>query len=231
MVILEYGSLGNVRNFLKKNRNKFTDQILPNDTIDPKITSKQNRQTSNNNRRWVIPTTVVFAMNFKYLNFSNTNRSTEPTANSDRRSVTTTDLLFWSFQVTRAMQHLTSHKILNGNLSAENIMLCDDNVVKISNFGLTQSLYKTVNNIGTSKVSKNHKFSTWMSLWFMCFIQICRQMNDSNGWHWKRWKIKNTAFIRMCGHLELYFGNYFHLAVLRIPIGIETLIAKNCTID
>lgn len=231
MVILEYAPFGNVRNFLKKNRNKFTDQILPNDTIDPNITSAQNRQTSNNNRRWVIPETVEFAMNFKCLNFSKTNRSTGPTANSDKRSVTTTDLLFWSFQVTRAMQHLTSHKILNGNLSAENIMLCDDNVVKICNFGLTQSLYKTVNNIGTSKVSKNYKCYAWMSPWFVCFIEICRPMNDSNGWRWKHWQIKNTAFIRMCGHLELYFGNYFHLAVLRIPIGIKTLIAKNCTID
>lgn len=61
------------------------------------------------------------------------------------RSVTTTDLLCWSFQVARGMQYLASRKVLHGDLAARNILLCDDNVVKICDFGLARSMYKTDN--------------------------------------------------------------------------------------
>lgn len=59
------------------------------------------------------------------------------------RSVTTTDLLCWAFQVARGMQYLSSRKVLHGDLAARNILLCDDNVVKICDFGLARSMYKT----------------------------------------------------------------------------------------
>lgn len=59
------------------------------------------------------------------------------------RSVTTTDLLCWAFQVSRGMQYLSSRKVLHGDLAARNILLCDDNVVKICDFGLARSMYKT----------------------------------------------------------------------------------------
>ena len=61
------------------------------------------------------------------------------------RSVTTTDLLCWAFQVSRGMQYLASRKVLHGDLAARNILLCDDNVVKICDFGLARSMYKTDN--------------------------------------------------------------------------------------
>lgn len=59
------------------------------------------------------------------------------------RLVTTTDLLCWSFQVARGMQYLVSRKVLHGDLAARNILLCDDNVVKICDFGLARSIYKS----------------------------------------------------------------------------------------
>ncbi|XP_055298878.1 vascular endothelial growth factor receptor 1-like isoform X19 [Sitodiplosis mosellana] len=61
------------------------------------------------------------------------------------RSVTTTDLLCWAFQVARGMEYLASRKVLHGDLAARNILLCDDNVVKICDFGLARSMYKTDN--------------------------------------------------------------------------------------
>lgn len=61
------------------------------------------------------------------------------------RSVTTTDLLCWAFQVSRGMEYLASRKVLHGDLAARNILLCDDNVVKICDFGLARSMYKTDN--------------------------------------------------------------------------------------
>lgn len=61
------------------------------------------------------------------------------------RTVTTTDLLCWAFQISRGMQYLASRKVLHGDLAARNILLCDDNVVKICDFGLARSMYKTDN--------------------------------------------------------------------------------------
>ena len=61
---------------------------------------------------------------------------------SSSRSVTTEDLLIWSFQIARGMDYLASRKVLHGDLAARNILLCDENVVKICDFGLARSLYK-----------------------------------------------------------------------------------------
>lgn len=59
------------------------------------------------------------------------------------RSFSTTDLLQWALQIVHGMQHLESRNILHGDLAARNILLCDNNVVKICDFGLARSVYKT----------------------------------------------------------------------------------------
>ncbi|XP_055305941.1 basement membrane-specific heparan sulfate proteoglycan core protein-like isoform X2 [Sitodiplosis mosellana] len=61
------------------------------------------------------------------------------------RSVTTKDLLVWSFQIARGMDYLASRKVLHGDLAARNILLCEGNVVKICDFGLARSLCKNEN--------------------------------------------------------------------------------------
>lgn len=84
-------------------------------------------------------------------NYMTSNNSTQPAWRSNyrmdykgpARSVTTSDLLCWAFQVSRGMQYLSSRKVLHGDLAARNILLCDDNVVKICDFGLARSMYKT----------------------------------------------------------------------------------------
>lgn len=62
-----------------------------------------------------------------------------------KMKITTTDLLCWSFQIARGMDYLASRKVLHGDLAARNILLCDDNVVKICDFGLARSIYKGEN--------------------------------------------------------------------------------------
>lgn len=61
------------------------------------------------------------------------------------RPVTTSDLVCWAFQVARGMEYLASRKVLHGDLAARNILLCDDNIVKICDFGLARSLYNNEN--------------------------------------------------------------------------------------
>lgn len=92
------------------------------------------------------------------------------------RSVCTSDLVCWSFQVARGMDYLASRKVLHGDLAARNILLCDDNIVKICDFGLARSMYKNDNYkkkgeaplpfkwLALESIS-DHVFSTYSDVW------------------------------------------------------------------
>ncbi|XP_059619407.1 vascular endothelial growth factor receptor 1 isoform X2 [Phlebotomus argentipes] len=92
------------------------------------------------------------------------------------RTVTTSDLVCWGFQVARGMDYLASRNILHGDLAARNILLCDDNVVKICDFGLARSMYKSNNYKKQGKAPLPFKwlalesisdqvFSTYSDIW------------------------------------------------------------------
>ncbi|XP_066998855.2 platelet-derived growth factor receptor alpha [Anabrus simplex] len=61
------------------------------------------------------------------------------------RPITTQDLICWSFQIARGMEYLVSRKVMHGDLAARNILLAEDNIVKICDFGLAKSIYKSEN--------------------------------------------------------------------------------------
>lgn len=69
-------------------------------------------------------------------------RSNYKTDVTEAMPVTTVDLISWAFQVARGMDYLSSKKVLHGDLAARNILLCEDNVVKICDFGLARSMYR-----------------------------------------------------------------------------------------
>lgn len=62
-------------------------------------------------------------------------------------SITTSDLIKWSYQVACGMEYLSSQKVLHGDLAARNVLLCEMNVVKICDFGLARSLYKNTGQV------------------------------------------------------------------------------------
>ncbi|XP_055921707.1 vascular endothelial growth factor receptor 1-like isoform X2 [Eupeodes corollae] len=72
-------------------------------------------------------------------------RSNYKPDSTEAMSINTSDLVSWAFQVARGMDYLSSRKVLHGDLAARNILLCDDNVVKICDFGLARSMYKNDN--------------------------------------------------------------------------------------
>lgn len=91
-------------------------------------------------------------------------------------TVTTSSLVGWGFQVARAMEYLSSRNILHGDLAARNVLLCDDNVVKVCDFGLARTMYNSNNykKKGESPLPfkwlaleslTDHVFSTQSDIW------------------------------------------------------------------
>uniref|UniRef100_A0A6P4EV92 Vascular endothelial growth factor receptor 1 n=1 Tax=Drosophila rhopaloa TaxID=1041015 RepID=A0A6P4EV92_DRORH len=103
-------------------------------------------------------------------------RSNYKTDSTEAMTVTTIDLVSWAFQVARGMDYLSSKKVLHGDLAARNILLCEDNVVKICDFGLARSMYRG-DNYKKSESGKlpikwlaleslsDHVFSTYSDVW------------------------------------------------------------------
>jgi len=67
--------------------------------------------------------------------------------------ISTRDLISWSFQIARGMDYLVSKKVLHGDLAARNVLLADDGVVKVADFGLARQLYQDYDYKKQGKVS------------------------------------------------------------------------------
>lgn len=68
-------------------------------------------------------------------------RWTTPTHNPDMQ-LTAIDLVIVAYQVARAMEFLTSRKCVHRDLAARNVLVGEDYVVKVADFGLARDIYK-----------------------------------------------------------------------------------------
>ncbi|KFB47610.1 hypothetical protein ZHAS_00015580 [Anopheles sinensis] len=78
-----------------------------------------------------------------------------------RASFRTTDLICWATQIAFGMEYLSSKNVFHGDLAARNVLLCDNNVVKIADFGLTREF----NRVTYYKKTRNDRVPfKWMAL-------------------------------------------------------------------
>jgi FMS-like tyrosine kinase 1 len=140
LLILEYCSLGNLQSFLLVNRLNFEDDLG--------FCTKTSSDFLNELGKNYFGKQVRFVHKPNgYVQIPLRRNSTRPIifdtfSNIDSRAPKTSDLVSWSFQCSRGMEYLSSKKIIHGDLAARNILLCDGNVIKITDFGLSKSLYK-----------------------------------------------------------------------------------------
>ncbi|KAF8785487.1 Vascular endothelial growth factor receptor 1 like protein [Argiope bruennichi] len=64
---------------------------------------------------------------------------------SQEHVITTSDLLCFAFQSACGMDYLASRKLIHRDLAARNVLLAEDKVVKICDFGLAKDCYKYEN--------------------------------------------------------------------------------------
>ncbi|CAH0759252.1 unnamed protein product [Diatraea saccharalis] len=164
IVIVEYCKFGNIHNYMQKHRDVFIDQLTDN---KEKNLGKVNKGYSSSTASSGINsdyfgTNHTQATDHTFLNTANTNRSGRKVSETgyvqpewrsnyesdysfdgrNPRPLTSRDLLAWAFQIARGMEYLASRKVLHGDLAARNVLLAEDNIVKICDFGLARSIYK-----------------------------------------------------------------------------------------
>lgn len=74
------------------------------------------------------------------------------TEKADER-FSTTDLVITAFQVSRAMEFLASRRCVHRDLAARNVLVGENYVMKVADFGLARDIYKDEHYVKTTAVS------------------------------------------------------------------------------
>ncbi|KAM6971481.1 vascular endothelial growth factor receptor 1 [Tautogolabrus adspersus] len=122
MVIVEYCRYGNLSAFLKSKREVFVNQMAA--------------EGKNGG-----PGCSIYTQNNIREERDKTEDHQDPKSSSNC-PLFLEDLISFSFQVARGMEFLASRKCIHRDLAARNILLSDNKVVKICDFGLARDIYK-----------------------------------------------------------------------------------------
>ncbi|XP_071452914.1 vascular endothelial growth factor receptor 1-like [Hetaerina americana] len=190
LVILEYCRYGNLHSYLQRHRESFVNQVHPKtDAVDFTVGLMDNLCEEGVSQNPSGEDLKEFQI--AYDNSTGQVQSTDPAGensmstlmdssgsneNLDQRMtiiyksdfkgkpaypLCTKDLFCWSYQIAMGMEYLSSLKIVHADLAARNILLADDNIVKISDFGLARNLYK---NIDYKKKGQDPLPVKWMAI-------------------------------------------------------------------
>ncbi|XP_069007813.1 vascular endothelial growth factor receptor 1 isoform X3 [Embiotoca jacksoni] len=124
MVIVEYCRFGNLSTFLKNKREVFVYNRAGGKDGGPDCVSS-----------------VSDSITAEYDERDNKENVLGPKSASNS-PLFLEDLISFSFQVARGMEFLASRKCIHRDLAARNILLSDNKVVKICDFGLARDIYK-----------------------------------------------------------------------------------------
>ncbi|XP_023246636.1 vascular endothelial growth factor receptor 1-like [Copidosoma floridanum] len=156
LVILEHCRFGNLQDYLLHHRNTYIDQIdLSTGKIDSSI-----RKISKRNEPFIHCTDKYPLDKSMKLNDASICGDSQ-SGNMDYKSICTQDLISWAFQVACGMEFISQRKVAHGNLAVRNILLADNNIVKICDYGFSKITYESDY---CSKSNKGPAPTKWMSI-------------------------------------------------------------------
>ena len=132
--------------------------------------------------------------------------------------ISTRDLISWSFQIARGMDYLASKKVLHGDLAARNILLADDGVVKVADFGLARQLFHDYNYKKEKPVCNSTFY--WFFVIRLTILHLIWHRRDFyplSGWPLNHWGIGSFQVNPTSGLLASYCGKSFHWVKFRTP--------------
>ncbi|KAI9559073.1 hypothetical protein GHT06_015862 [Daphnia sinensis] len=158
LIIVEYCRFGNLQNYLSKHRSSFinlvdslgnmksvsnaknempyvpehqTEKSSPCEELPPDGRLAPERPEKPPVNRYQPPTQPFYQNQPPALDYGL------------GRYISTCDLISWSFQIAHGMEYLVSKqvRVLHGDLAARNVLLADDGVVKLADFGMAKKMY------------------------------------------------------------------------------------------
>ncbi|XP_006001437.1 vascular endothelial growth factor receptor 2 isoform X2 [Latimeria chalumnae] len=140
MVIVEYCKHGNLSTYLRSKREEFVP--YKSKVVKPKQIKDKNIAGEVKCRLDSIASSQSSASSGFAEEKSLSDVEEQEEEELYKNPLTMEDLICYSFQVARGMEFLASRKCIHRDLAARNILLSENKVVKICDFGLARDVYK-----------------------------------------------------------------------------------------
>lgn len=104
--------------------------------------------------------------------------------------VKTSDLIIWAYQITNAMEYLASRKIIHGDLALRNVLLDSNQVVKMTDFGLSKHIYTQTNQyvsknkVCTNKFKSHKNYKAILAVFKYSFVFFLKKQDTLLPWRW-----------------------------------------------